>query len=117
MPNAARYPCSVPRCPNLKPCAVHMKQRRQESESRRATASERGYDWTWHKARTAFLQEHTICYICMQRDGAVTAASVVDHIVPHKGNRQLFWDTENWQSLCATCHNRKTAKEDGGFGH
>ncbi|WP_186318376.1 HNH endonuclease, partial [Bacillus pumilus] len=23
----------------------------------------------------------------------------------------------NWQPLCASCHNRKTAKEDGGFGN
>lgn len=37
----------------------------------------------------------------------VTAASVVDHIVPHKQDQRLFWDSENnWQSLCAAHHNR-----------
>jgi 5-methylcytosine-specific restriction protein A len=36
---------------------------------------------------------------------------VVDHIIPHRGNRELFWDTENWQALCTPCHNRKTKQE------
>ncbi len=44
------------------------------------------------------------------------AATVVDHIVPHKGDQQLFWDTRNWQSMSKPCHDKKTAKEDGGFG-
>jgi len=47
----------------------------------------------------------------------VTAALVVDHIQPHKGNDDLFWDASNWQSLCEACHNLKTATEDGGFGN
>ena len=43
-------------------------------------------------------------------------ACVVDHLVPHRGDRLLFWDASNWQSLCESCHNRKTARADGGFG-
>jgi 5-methylcytosine-specific restriction protein A len=47
----------------------------------------------------------------------VKAATVVDHIIPHQGDMTLFWDADsNWQSLCKTCHDRKTATEDGGFG-
>ena len=34
----------------------------------------------------------------------MTAASVVDHIKPHKGDKALFWDQANWQPLCASCH-------------
>jgi len=41
-------------------------------------------------------------------------ATVVDHISPHKGDSDLFWDRANWQSLCESCHNRKTASEDMG---
>jgi len=41
-------------------------------------------------------------------------ATVVDHITPHKGDNDLFWDRANWQSLCESCHNRKTAAEDMG---
>jgi 5-methylcytosine-specific restriction protein A len=44
-------------------------------------------------------------------------AIVVDHIIPHKGNYKLFWDKSNWQSLCKSCHDKKTAREDGAFGN
>lgn len=48
------------------------------------------------------------------RAGRLVPATVVDHITPHKGNSELFWDSANWQSLCESCHNRKTAGEDMG---
>jgi 5-methylcytosine-specific restriction protein A len=38
-------------------------------------------------------------------------ATDVDHVVPHRGDRQLFWDTSNHQALCHSCHSRKTGKE------
>ncbi len=43
-------------------------------------------------------------------------ADVVDHIIPHKGDQSLFWDSSNWQPLCKHHHDQKTAREDGGFG-
>ena len=62
---------------------------------------------------------HIYCHIrfdrCLQQ-GRYEKATVVDHITPHKGNQQLFWDRNNWQPLCKQCHDRKTATEDGGFG-
>ncbi|WP_342664986.1 HNH endonuclease [Shimazuella kribbensis] len=50
-----------------------------------------------------------------ERNGRVVPATVVDHITPHKGDRELFWDSTNWQSMCSTCHNRKTVWFDGIF--
>lgn len=44
-----------------------------------------------------------MCSEC-RRIGRVTAAEVVDHIVPHRGNQSLFWAEENWQALCKRCH-------------
>lgn len=46
----------------------------------------------------------------------MVAATVVDHITPHKGDKALFWQRANWQPLCKRCHDIKTAIEDGGFG-
>jgi hypothetical protein len=43
-------------------------------------------------------------------------ATVVDHIVPHRGNMRLFWARENWAARCKPHHDAKTAREDGGFG-
>lgn len=40
-----------------------------------------------------------------------------DHIKPHKGDWALFCDMANLQGLCASCHSKKTAGEDGGFGN
>jgi len=34
-------------------------------------------------------------------------ATVVDHIIPHRGDEALFNDRNNLQSLCAPCHNRR----------
>ena len=44
--------------------------------------------------------------------GKYTQTAVVDHIVPHRGDSNLFWDRNNWQPLCKPCHDRKTGRED-----
>ncbi len=31
-------------------------------------------------------------------------ANIVDHIEPHNGDYDLFWDVNNWQGLCGSCH-------------
>ena len=49
--------------------------------------------------------QHPICVKC----GA--PATEVDHIIPHKGDKNLFWNVGNWQSLCHSCHSRKTMNE------
>lgn len=36
--------------------------------------------------------------------GQVVLAEIVDHIKPHRGDMALFWDSDNWQSLCKHCH-------------
>ncbi len=60
--------------------------------------------------------EHPLCAECeRQTPPRLTAATVVDHIVPHKGDMERFWDADGWQSLCDSCHGVKTSKE-GAFG-
>lgn len=34
----------------------------------------------------------------------MTAANVVDHKTPHKGDPALFWDIKNLQPMCKQCH-------------
>ena len=41
-------------------------------------------------------------------------ATLVDHIIPHKGDQALFWDWRNWQSLCTPCHNRVKQRKERG---
>lgn len=82
----------------------------------RLDSRKRGYTWRWQKARAWYLAEHPLCTACLV-EGKSKAATVVDHIDPHKGDQVKFWNMDNWQALCKRCHDAKTAKEDGGFGH
>ena len=73
------------------------------------------YSRRWQKASAYYRRHHALCVVC-QAEGRLVQAKVTDHIVPHKGDKKLFWDNKNWQALCVQCHNKKTAIEDGGFG-
>ena len=78
-------------------------------------ATARGYNYKWQKARERFLSEHPLCCYC-ERTGRTTAASVVDHKIPHRGDTALFWNESNWQPLCKPCHDSTKAKEEGRGG-
>lgn len=49
--------------------------------------------------------------------GRLVSGTHVDHVRPHRGDWSLFMDSTNLQALCHSCHSRKTAREDRGFGH
>jgi 5-methylcytosine-specific restriction enzyme A len=76
----------------------------------RETSTARGYDRRWREARLSHLAEQPLCVACQRADPPrVEPATVVDHVVPHRGDQGLFWDRDNWQSLCKRCHDQKTA--------
>jgi 5-methylcytosine-specific restriction protein A len=83
----------------------------------RPSAARRGYGRRWRKVSAAYLRAHPLCECreCKEA-GRPVPATVVDHIVPHRGDQDLFWDETNWQAMAKPCHDRKTAAEDGGFG-
>jgi 5-methylcytosine-specific restriction protein A len=59
----------------------------------------------WKRLRRLQLIDHPLCCYCA-RLGVITAATVADHIKPHKGDLALFYDSDNLQSLCAPCHDK-----------
>lgn len=75
------------------------------------TTGERGYNYKWQKARARYLYSHSECVFCMAR-GLVEPATVVDHIVPHQGDQELFWDESNWQALCKPCHDSVKQRQE-----
>ena len=108
MPKHPKRPCRYPGCPNLCESGTYCPEHSAESPDRlRGSATERGYDAKWRRARKLFLQRHPLCANCLSQ-GVLTPATVVDHIVPHRGDHRLFWDEQNWQPLCKACHDRKT---------
>ena len=36
------------------------------------------------------------------KHGMLTPATVVDHVIPHRGDQKLFWDEDNWQAVSYT---------------
>lgn len=64
----------------------------------------------WQTLRTRQLLKEPWCAECA-RHGVRVRATVVDHIRPHRGNVALFSDPDNLQSLCKSCHDRKTLVE------
>jgi len=83
------------------------------SHARRPSASRRGYDVHWRRARADFLAANPHCVMC-RAEGRQTQATVVDHVQPHRGDPALFWDRSNWQGLCDTHHSStKQAQEKG----
>lgn len=67
----------------------------------------------WREIRAEQLANEPLCRMCSAM-GRVTAASICDHVKPHKGVLDLFWDGEK-QSLCPTHHDAtKQAEERRG---
>lgn len=81
----------------------------------RTSSHDRGYDHRWRAARELHLLLHPLCEYC-KREGITTAGTVVDHIIPHRGDQTLFWDRDNWQTLCDPHHDgAKQAEEKNGY--
>ena len=111
LPTRAPRRCNHPGCTALVKggyCHAHARPR---FEGARHHADRQGLYWraSWRKARAAYLAEHPLCVEC-QRKGRLVAATVVDHIIPHRGDEGRFWERSNWASLCVRCHTVKTAR-------
>lgn len=65
--------------------------------------------WT-DQLRPAQLLREPFCRECAHQGWRVRATDV-DHVQDHKGNWALFIDKSNLESLCHSCHSRKTMRE------
>lgn len=91
------------------PCKVAVsRERHRRHDANRPSARERGYNGAWDDARRVFLASHPSCAFCGYTD------TVVDHIIPHRGDMLLFWDRTNWQALCKPCHDRRKQRVEAG---
>lgn len=121
MPQRPATPCSTPGC-TLRAdqggrCLGCAKRRARAKDSRRGTASDRGYGLIWRARRLDFLVRHHWCKLC----GHV--ARVADHYPTSR--RELLErgigdpDTDEYlRPLCKPCHDRETARhQPGGWNH
>ena len=111
-------PCRHPGCPALTRDGYCPKHKPAKTE-RRVSAQWHGWYslpiWT-DDLRSAQLLREPFCRECAKQyppgdPRHRTRATVVDHIQPHRGNWTRFIDRDNLQSLCKSCHDRKTALE------
>ena len=112
MPDKPLRPCRHPGCGTLVEsgyCAVH-----QPKPADRCEESKR-WRWmyqtaAWKSLRAEQLLHEPFCRTCATEKRR-TLASDVDHIRDHKGDWAVFTDPSNLQSLCHSCHSRKTMQE------
>ena len=107
-------PCRHPGCTVLCTggyCEQHQ-PKRQDTRSQESKAWRGWYKLdVWTKdLRPTQLALHPWCAECAKQ-GLRVRATDVDHIVDHKGNWSLFTDRSNLQSLCHSCHSRKTVQD------
>lgn len=110
-------PCKHPGCPTLTRegwCPRH-----KPKHQRRDSATYHGWYllpiWT-KRLRPEQLVREPFCRECARKYPSGdprrrTRATVVDHVRPFRGDWMLFVDPANHQSLCKSCHDRKTAAE------
>lgn len=113
MPTKTKVPCKHPSCPELVPSGAKYceKHKAMHSEEIQSTAGRR-YGSAWRKASKQFLQVYPMCEKCKQQ-GKYVRATVVDHVVPHRGDEKLFWDRGgHWQPFCKKHHDQKTGSFD-----
>ena len=66
---------------------------------------DRLYDSTrWRKVAKMFLDQNPLCAPCWKIGGKEVPATIVHHKVEHRGDETLFWDWDNLEATCASCH-------------
>ena len=69
----------------------------------------------WRSLRwDVLVAAHFTCARCQQAGDSPDM--VADHVRPHRGDRDLFFDRENLQCLCAHCHNSDKQREERAGG-
>ena len=83
---------------------------KRKSWGDRGSRQSRGYGAVWDATRLAILRAEPLCRHC-ERQGRVTLAVEVDHVVPRsKGGQD---NIENLCPLCHACHLIKSARDAG----
>lgn len=112
MPSLPLRPCAQAGCAKLVArgrCEAHRLPERQQKamarpyDDRRESSTKRGYGYGWQQRRRAFILRHPLCAVC--------GAKAVE--VDHKIAKRLGGpdNDANCQSICRSCHARKTKRE------
>lgn len=107
MPRALAV-CPSPGCPELVASGSgKCPNCRRAYDTGRGHSAARGYSGSWARIRRQQLRREPACAMC----GG--PAEHVDHI---HGGGPKGPNPDELQSLCASCHSRKTVERERGFG-
>lgn len=88
-------------------CNKHIKEKYQtQNQTRDKNITHLYSSPSWDRLREQHLRKQPFCIQCKS-----VILLQVDHIKPHQGNPLLFYGESNLQTLCKSCHSRKTMKE------
>lgn len=99
-----------------RPGALDTRGQRQRFDRERDQLPWRGWYKTaaWQRRRASQLADEPLCRTCAKH-GRVTAATVADHVEPHRGDHDRFWYGP-LQSLCDEapwrCHSSVKQREE-----
>ena len=114
MANRPMRPCKAIGCPELVIdgyCDTHRRTTYKRQRDERPSWYRLYECKRWRDQRLIYLMDNPLCVVCA-KDGRITPANTIDHIIDHKGCYDLFWDVSNWQSTCASCHSKKTVNDN-----
>lgn len=52
-----------------------------------------------------YKSENPLCERCL-KENRMVPVYIVHHKIPHEGNAELFWNRDNWESVCNPCHEK-----------
>jgi len=94
-------------------------QPKREAQSGRKERTGFYHTPPWRSLRDSFIKANPLCAACREK-GHITRGTMVDHIrpinrsEPYNTHENLYphpLDRDNLQTLCDSCHARKSAKE------
>lgn len=105
-------PCRYPGCGNLTGSGWCYKHKPKQHSRKESAVWHNWYSLSiWvDDLRPGQLLKEPFCRSCAAL-GLRVLATDVDHIQDHKGNWAVFIDKENLESLCHSCHSKKTMRE------
>lgn len=114
MPYKSKKNCATSGCPNGtygRWCEAHRKDHYKVQAVTYDKEFKKLYNCkAWRNTRADVLAYEPMCRECAKQ-GINNVATDVDHVTPHNGNTELFWNRENMQPLCKRCHSSKTMHE------
>ena len=97
-------------------CGRHIQYEARRQKGFRQSARTKSKEWhslynsrAWRSMSKNFLEEYPVCARCGR------PAEIADHIIPHRGDKELFYNELNLQPLCRSCHGAKTMRENNFF--